>query len=267
MPSRGVPVQTGVEDAVAVVTGAGRGIGRAIALELAVKGARVVVAARSKAELDDVTREIVDAGGHAVAVTCDITNDDDVAALVRATSDAFGPATVLVNSAGAYRVGRFTEAPMSDFQLLIEVNYLGTVRVTQAFLTGMLKAEYGRVVNVASTAGKYGSMNQAMYNGSKHAVVGLTRSLGLELAKTGVRVNAVCPGYVDTPMLHDALPEFGRISDIPADHVLAGLLSRVPIGRLLQPEEISHLAVYLASAEADGIVGQAFTVAGGLILI
>jgi NAD(P)-dependent dehydrogenase (short-subunit alcohol dehydrogenase family) len=131
----------------------------------------------------------------------------------------------------------------------------------------MVSAGYGRIVNIASTAGKYGSRNQSMYNASKHAVVGLTRSLGLELSTTGVRVNAVCPGYVDTPMLHGALPDLALANGVSEDEALAAAIAAVPIGRLIQPEEVGHLAVYLASEQADAITGQAYTIAGGQLLI
>jgi NAD(P)-dependent dehydrogenase (short-subunit alcohol dehydrogenase family) len=253
--------------AVAVVTGASRGIGRAIACELASRGAVVVAAARDSTELDAVVTEITDQGGRALPVRCDVADEDDVERLAEETRTAFGAASILVNCAGAYRVARFLEASMDDFRRVMEVNYFGTVCAIRAFLPEMVSAGYGRIVNIASTAGKYGSRNQSMYNGSKHAVVGLTRSLGLELSTTGVRINAVCPGYVDTPMLHGALPDLALANGVSEDEALAAAIAAVPIGRLIQPEEVGHLAVYLASEQADAITGQAYTIAGGQLLI
>jgi NAD(P)-dependent dehydrogenase (short-subunit alcohol dehydrogenase family) len=253
--------------AVAVVTGASRGIGRAVAVELARRGAAVVVAARGGTDLEELTTSIRDEGGRAVPVRCDVSVEADLGQLAKETLRAFGPASVLVNSAGAYRVAPFLEATMDDFRHVMEVNFLATVSAIRTFLPDMVAARYGRIVNIASTAGKYGSRNQSMYNASKHAVVGLTRCLGLELAASGVRVNAVCPGFVDTPMLRTALPDLARVNAVSEDAALDAAIAAIPIGRLIRPEEVAHLAVYLASDEADGITGQAYTIAGGQILI
>ena len=254
-------------DSVAVVTGASRGIGRAIACELASRGACVVAAARNSTELEAVVAEIMEQGGRALPVRCDIAVEDDVDRLAEETLSAFGPASILVNSAGVYRVAAFLDAGMDDFRLVMEVNYFATVRTIRAFLPAMVSAGYGRIVNIASTAGKYGSRNQSMYNASKHAVVGLTRSLGLELSRTGVRVNAVCPGYVDTPMLRGALPDLALVNGVSENEALDAAIAAVPIGRLIRADEVGHLAVYLASEQADGVTGQAYTIAGGQILI
>lgn len=256
-----------LDGAVAAITGAGRGIGRAIALRMAAEGAAVALAARSEHEVAAVADEVTRAGGRALAVRCDVCVDEDVARFRRATRDAFGEATVLVNNAGIHRVAPFVSATMADFEQTIAVNYLALVRVTREFLPPMVAARRGRVINIASTAGKYGSRNQSMYNGSKHAVVGLTRCLGLELAAHGVRVNAVCPGFVDTDMIGDAVPRMAQVLGVPEDKVLPALMASVPIGRMLSPDEVAGMAVYLASPEADGITGQALTIAGGLILI
>jgi NAD(P)-dependent dehydrogenase (short-subunit alcohol dehydrogenase family) len=256
-----------LEGAVAAITGAGRGIGRAIALRFAEQGAAVALAARTGSEVDAVADAVRAAGGRAIAVRCDVRDDEDVVRFAQRTREAFGDATVLVNNAGIHRVAPFLDATLADFQETMEVNYIALVRVTRAFLPAMVAARAGRVINVASTAGKYGSRNQSMYNASKHAVVGLTRCLGLETAANGVRVNAICPGFVDTDMIGEALPRMAQVLGVPQERVLPALMANVPIGRLLAPDEIAHLAVYLASPEADGITGQALTIAGGLILI
>lgn len=253
---------------VAVVTGASRGIGRAIAEAYAREGAAVVCAARSTDQLEEVVGGIEDHGGRAIAVPCDITDDDQVVDMTQQAADAFGEVDTLVNNAGVHRPGRFLDYEMEDFRHVMEVNWLGTVRVTRAFLPGMIDRQHGRVINVASTAGKYGSLFQSPYNSSKHAVVGLTRCLALETAKQGVRINAICPGFVDTEMISgNAVQGFARILGIDEDDVVPTVLQRVPIGRLLEPEEVAELAVYLASPPADAMTGQALTVAGGLILV
>ncbi len=251
----------------ALITGASRGIGAEIARAYAREGARLVICARSVDAVQALAEEIRSAGGEAIATGCDVTSEEQVAALVDTAQSALGGVDVLVNNAGAYKVCRFTDADVALYRHLIEVNYLGTVAVTRAFIGGMLEAGYGKVVNVASTAGKYGSALQAHYNGSKHAVVGFTRSVALELAGAGIRMNAICPGFVNTPMVEAALPEFAALHGVSEEQALAGLLQRVPIGRMLEPEEIAHLAVYLGSRESDGMTGQAMTISGGMVLV
>lgn len=251
----------------AVVTGASSGIGAAIARAYVAEGARVVLTARREQPIRELAAELVAAGGEAVAVVADVTDDASIARLVAEAERALGPVTVLVNNAGIYRAVALPDAKIEDFRSLVEVNYLGAVRTTLAFLPGMLARNYGKVVNIASTAGKYGSAYQSPYNGSKHAVVGFTRSAGLELAKTGVRINAVCPGFVETPMLEDLFVDYARAMKKPLEETKAFLAGRVPIGRYLQPEEVAHLAVYLGSAESDGMAGQALTISGGMLLI
>ena len=252
----------------AVVTGAGRGIGRAIALAFAAEGAGVVAAARTQAAIDGVAAQIAAAGGVAAAVPVDITDDAQVAALVAATDAALGgPATVLVNNAGLYRPRAFLEYTIEDWEQVLAVNVLGTVRLTRAFLPAMLAAGAGRVINVASTAAKWGTANQSAYNASKHGVLGLTRSLALEVAAAGVRVNAICPGWVDSPLIDDAAAAQAELLGVGPDQVRATLAARAPIGRMATPEEVAALAVYLASPEADAVTGVGLTIAGGLILI
>lgn len=252
----------------AVVTGASRGIGRAIAEAYAREGAAVVCAARNLEQLGQVVDGIERHGGRALAVACDITDDAQVDDLVQRTQGAFGDVGALVNNAGAYMPGRFLDYDLEDFRRIMDVNWLGTVRVTRAFLPGMLAREHGRIINIASTAGKYGSLFQSPYNSSKHAVVGLTRCLALETAKQGVRVNAICPGFVETDMITgDAVTGLSAILGIDEEDVVPAVLQRVPIGRMLQPEEVAELAVYLASPPADAMTGQALTLSGGLILV
>ena len=255
-----------LEGQVAVVTGAGRGIGRAIATAFANEGAAVALAARNSAQLDDVAEEICAAGGNAIAQPTDVTNDDNIVALRAATTDALGPPSIVVNNAGAYAAGRFVDLDFDTFERLMQVNYLAVVKVIKAFLPDLLRAGQGSLITVASTAGKSGTALQTPYNASKHAVVGLTRSLGIELGATGVRVNAICPGFVETELVDQAVPDIASALGIEPEQALNGLLQRVPIGRLLQPEEVAHLAVYLASPESQGMTGQSLTISGGLIV-
>lgn len=256
-----------LEGAVAVVTGGGSGIGRAIAESYAREGARVAVCGRRMDPVREAVAGIEAEGGEALALGCDVTDDAAVERLVAEVADALGTPDVVVNNAGAYLATKFLDAAIEDFRRLVEVNYLGTVRVTKAFLPAMLERDSGKLVNIASTAGKYGSALQSPYNGSKHAVVGLTRSLALEFAATGVRINAICPGFVETPMIDGAMESFSKAAGVSGPELLEGLRARVPIGRFLQPEEIAHLAVYLGSRESDGMTGQALTISGGMVLV
>jgi len=257
-----------LEGRTAVVIGSSRGIGRSIAEVYAAEGATVVCVARDVDALGEVVASIEQDGGEAVAQRCDVTSDSDVAALRQFVRDAYGAATVLVNSAGMHKAGRFLDYEMDDFRQLMELNFFATVRTIRTFLPDMIEAGYGKIVNVASTAGKYGSLFQSPYNSSKHAVVGLTRCLALETAKQGVTVNAICPGFVETDMMDRASAELQRVFGVDdPEKVREIVLARVPQGRFLHPEEIAHLAVYLGSAESDGMTGQALTISGGLILV
>lgn len=256
-----------LRDTLALITGGSSGIGRCVAEAYAAEGARVLICARGLEAAEEAVRSIRSAGGDALAFRCDVTDDESVAQLHAEVRDKVGRVNVLVNSAGVYRISKFLETPLEVYRQAMEVNYLGAVRMIQTLVPDMVDSGYGRIVNIASTAGKYGSMYQAHYNGSKHALVGITRSLALEFAQTGVSINAICPGFVDTPMLDKGMEEFAQAAGVGMDEARKRWLSRIPMGRFLDPEEINPLAVYLGSRECRGMTGQAMTISCGMVLV
>lgn len=250
----------------ALITGASRGIGRAIALRYAAEGADLCLVATSTVALEAVRGAAEACGAKVMVQACDVSRRDEALAMVDAAAGALDGIDVLVNNAGVYRAARLVDFTPEDFDRVMQVNLYGAFHVMQAVLRHMQPRGRGKVVNIASTAGKWGSMNQSAYNASKHALVGLTRCAALESAAHGVQVNAICPGFVQT----DMLGEFRAHADIlglPFEKVLEAGLARVPQRRFLQPEEIAHLAVYLGSAESDGMTGQSLLLDGGMLMV
>jgi NAD(P)-dependent dehydrogenase (short-subunit alcohol dehydrogenase family) len=248
----------------AFVTGASRGIGRAIALAMAAEGARLTLAATNAALLGQVARECPTPAGQAHRVQpLDVTDRAACFAAIDAAADV----DVLVNAAGIHRAGPFLDFAEADFRALFEVNVMGTIHLTQAALPGMIARKRGRVINLASTAGKWASANQSGYNVSKHAVVGLTRCVALETGRTGVTVNAICPGFVQTDMLTDGIGAAAAKAGKSLDEYLAPTLTRVAMGRVLQVDELTGLAVFLASDESSGMTGQSLLVDGGMLYV
>jgi NAD(P)-dependent dehydrogenase (short-subunit alcohol dehydrogenase family) len=233
-------------------------------LRFAEEGAQVILIARGRSQLDEVAAEIEELGTHAVVLAADVTSDKDALRLTEAARD-LGGLDILVNNAGTFIQNRFMDYSMEQWNASWDLNVMGVVRMTRAVLPLMVDAGYGRIINIASTAAKWGTAYQAAYNAAKHAVLGLTRSLALEVAANGIRVTAICPANVDTDLVDRA--EFARVLGIDESEVDRFIVGRIPIGRLIKPEEIAGLAVYLASAEADAITGVGLTAAGGLSLI
>ena len=252
---------------VALVTGASRGIGRAIAAAFAGEGADVCLAARDAAALDVAVADLAGARGRAEARVLDVSDGRACADAVAALERAHGRIDILVNSAGVYRSGRFLDYPVSEFDRLMRTNLYGPIYLMQAVLPGMQARGFGRIVNIASTAGKWASPNQSGYNASKHALVGLTRCVALETAKTGVTVNAICPGVVETEMIHALWQGQGDAMGLTAEAARTAVMTRVPQGRMLDPAEVAELALYMASREAGGMTGQSVLLDGGILYV
>ncbi|MGW7444327.1 SDR family NAD(P)-dependent oxidoreductase [Kitasatospora sp. NPDC054795] len=257
---------SGTDGRVAVVTGATSGIGLAVARALGAGGLRVFLCARDGAAVADTVTLLREEGVDADGRSCDVRSTEEVDAFVRAAVDRFGPIDVLVNNAG--RNGGGATAQLTDELWLdvVDTNLTSVFRVTRATLTsgGMLDRGRGRIVNIASTGGKQGVVLGAPYSASKHAVVGFTKALGLELAKTGITVNAVCPGYVETPMAERVRAGYAEVWGTTPEAVLERFEAKIPLGRYTTPEEVAGLVGYLITDTAAPITAQALNVCGGL---
>jgi 3-hydroxybutyrate dehydrogenase len=247
----------------AVVTGGGRGIGRAVARALAEEGAAVVVSARSTKEIEAVAAELVADGHTAHAVTCDVADEASVKTLAEAAAKLLGTVDVLVNNAGIALSNPVKRLPLEEWNRIMAINATGTFLCTRAFIQGMIDRGWGRVINVASVAGLRGGRYIAAYSASKHAQIGFTRALAAEVADQGITVNAICPGYVDTPMTEYSVSRMVEKAGISEEDALEHILALSPQHRLIRPEEIAHVTVMLCGKNGEGISGQAIAIDGG----
>ena len=247
----------------ALITGASRGIGRAIAQAYAAAGADLFLTATDSAKLEE-TRELLDGTGVDVRLyAADLTDSGSIEALFDAAAGWHDGLDILVNNAGIYIGKPFVNYALSDLEQVMQVNVYAVFQLTQMAIRHMAERGGGKIVNIASTAGKYESPNQAVYNISKHALVGLTRCAALETAAQGININAICPGFVSTGMF-DNLQKSADELGMPVEELQKIIVSRVPMGRLVYPEEVGHLAIYLACSESDGMTGQAIPISGGM---
>ena len=244
-----------MQDQVAIITGSSRGIGKAAALALAAEGASVVVNyARSSAAADEVVAEITQAGGSAIALQADVSQEDQVDALVKATKDKFGRIDVLVNNAGITRDTLLLRMKPADWQAVIDLNLTGVFLCTRAVAKIMLKQRSGRIINISSVAGLMGNPGQANYSAAKAGVIGFTKTVAKEMAGRSVTVNAVAPGFIETDMTNE-LPNTEEI------------LKYIPLGRYGQVSEVAGLIRFLAADPAAAyITGQVMNDDGGMVM-
>jgi len=244
-----------VEGTVAVVTGGGGGIGSAIAAGLASAGVAVAVWDLDAARAEAVAGRL---GGPALGVGVDITDRSSVVAALAATETALGPVGVLVNNAGIDKIEPFLDSQEATWERIVAVNYLGTVRCCHVVVPAMVERGAGRVVCIASDAGRVGSSGEVVYSGTKGAVIAFAKALAREVAARGVTVNVVCPGPTDTPLLDQVAEASQKLYD--------GLAKAVPMRRIGQPDDVAPAVVFLASEGARYITGQTLSVSGGLTM-
>jgi 3-hydroxybutyrate dehydrogenase len=258
-----LPLQADLGGKHALVTGASRGIGAAIAARLAASGAAVTLLGRDQTALETVKASI---GGSCHVAVCDLADPDQIHQSFGHATAALGPLSILVNNAGIAPSAPFGKVTLADWQKVLAVDLTAAFLTAQAVLPGMRAAQWGRIVNIASTAGLTGYRYVAPYVAAKHGLIGLTRALALETATLGITVNAVCPGFADTEIVAQAVATIAQKSGRSAEDAKADLVRSNPQGRLIDPQEVADMVAYLCSEAARSITGQALTIDGGEVM-
>lgn len=251
----------------ALITGGGRGIGRAIALRFAEEGADVAVVARTRPEIESVAREVERKGRRSLAIPCDVGDPQEVEDAARCAVRDLGGIDILVANAGLLLHAPLQETTNAVWEEVLRVNLHGAFYAFRAVIPHMLAQGWGRLIAISSVSGKIGGANRSAYHAAKHGVLGLVRSVALEAAAGGVTANAICPGFVDTGMLAASQGDFARYAGEggSGEATMRRFREEIPMGRFLAPEEVASMAAYLASEEARGVTGQAYTISCGAV--
>jgi 3-hydroxybutyrate dehydrogenase len=253
-----------VKDKVVMITGAAQGIGYEIGKSFAEQGAKVFLTDLQEETVEKAAASLRESGHEAAGLKCDVTSEKDIETAVSKCVEQFGRVDVLINNAGLQYVSMIEDFPTEKFELLIKVMLTAPFIALKHVLPVMKKQGFGRVINMASINGLVGFAGKAAYNSAKHGVIGLTKVAALETAEHGITVNAVCPGYVDTPLVRNQLSSLAETRNVPLEKVLEEVIfPLVPQKRLLAVEEIASYVMFLASDAAKGITGQAAVIDGG----
>lgn len=260
---------THLKERVALVTGASRGIGKAIALDLAAQGATVAIVSRNQTALSEVQSEVEALVEKTCPMyVCDVGQPEALEETIQRIQDAYGRLDIIVNNAGVFSSSALVSQDLESWRNVFEVNLTASMRAAKAALSLMIEKKWGRIVNISSISGKSGEPYGAAYSASKFGLIGMTQSLALEVARHGITVNAVCPGWVDTDMAREQLndEEWCRLNNINREQSLEIARLSVPQERFIEPIEVANLVSYLCSDAARGITGQAINICGGLSL-
>lgn len=253
----------GLHDKVVVVTGASRGLGLGLTRAFAAEGCRVAMTARNQRRLDTAAAEI---GGKTLPFPCDVTRRDEVERFAERIMTVWGAPQILINNAGIARAMRFIDMSDELWHETLAVNLTGAYNCCRVFLPRMIQSKWGRIINIASTTAKVGYPHVSAYTASKHGLLGLTRSLALETAQSGVTVNAICPGYVDDERTRENARIMAHKTGKPMDDIIKLFTASSPQNRLIAPAEVASLALLIASEQLGGMTGQAINVDGGAVM-
>jgi NAD(P)-dependent dehydrogenase (short-subunit alcohol dehydrogenase family) len=252
---------------IVLITGGSGGLGRALAEAFARQESRVVITARDRKRLNAAAEKIARNGAQVLALPCDISRRDQVQRLGNEIKTHWGDVQILINNAGIARAVSFSDMPDDLWDDTLETNLTGAYNCCKVFLPGMMQAKWGRIINIASTTAKIGFSHVTAYAASKHGLLGLTRSLALEIARMGVTVNAICPGYIDDERTHENAKIMAEKTGKSVDDILKLFAASAPQNRLIAPEEVASLALLMASGKLGAMTGQAVNVDGGAVMV
>ncbi|WP_436955652.1 3-hydroxybutyrate dehydrogenase [Staphylococcus sp. AS1337] len=253
-----------LKDKVTIISGSASGIGLEIAKEFLNQGAKVVFTDINKTNLDNVVRDFKDKGVDCIGIPADVSNEDDVINLVEETEKHYGRIDVLVNNAGLQHVSNIEDFSTAKFKQMIDIMLVGTFIMTKHVLPIMKKQQFGRILNMSSINGVIGFSGKSAYNSAKHGIIGLTKVTALETAEDGITVNAICPGYIDTPLVRGQMEDLAKTRSVSVDQVLDEVLfPMIPQKRLVDIQDVANYSVFIASDKAKSVTGQSILIDGG----